>query len=153
MNTCNISIRTTCRRRRTCSSSSSSSSSSSTSGTSSSSNNSMLQQNMQQQQAAEATSSSKHLPCGPPHPRWNQRHHEKIAPICSLSSSATMQNNKNEMKKSDEALVPNSTLHAVAPCQRLTQTDLASCRLRMSIPTTPAAQSQLHSNDPGMVKP
>ena len=93
--------------------------------------------------------------------RWNQRHHnDKIALIFSLSSSSATTQNKNEkkIKKSDTALVPTCRwptyiLHAVAPCQRLTQTDLASCRLRISITTTPAAQSLLHSNDQGKVQP
>ena len=95
---------------------------------------------LQKQQAATSTNTHKcGLSCAPPHPRWNQRHHnEKIAPICALSSSATIQNNKKEIKKSCEALVPKSgrptyTLHAVAPCQRLTQTDLASCRRCMYV--------------------
>ena len=124
----------------TCSSSCSSSSSSN------SSNSTCCSRSMQQQKAAGETSSSKHQ-----HPallgtRWNQRHHnEKIALMFLLLSSSATKQNKNEGKKHQTNLSfqflrpPTCILHAVAPCHRLTQTDLSFCRLRISITTTPAA--------------
>ena len=67
--------------------------------------------------------------------------------IFSLSSSsASKQNNKNEIKMSDFGKLFCSKFSRA----KLT---LASCSLRISITTRPAAQSQLHSNDQGKVQP
>ena len=90
--------------------------------------------------------------------RWNQRHHnEMIALVFSLSSSSATKQNKNEKKNQTKLLfqiLAGRHIYCMLypPCQRLTQTDLASCRLRISITTTPAAQSQLQSNDQGKVR-
>ena len=79
--------------------------------------------------------------------RCNQRrHNEKMALIfffvLFVRGKAEQQ---KKIRQSSSKFSPADIY--IAPCQRLTQTDLVSCRLCISITTRPAAQSQLHSND------
>ena len=68
------------------------------------------------------------------------------------SSSSNKQQKKQAAAASSSCKTsPADMAHAgMAPCRRLTQTDLASCSLlRISTTIRPAAQSQLHGNDQG----
>ena len=78
-----------------------------------------------------------------------------LVPSCN-SSTWSSSSNKQQKKQAAAAsssckTSPADMAHAgMAPCRRLTQTDLASCSLlRISTTIRPAAQSQLHGNDQG----
>ena len=129
--TCSSGSRTTFRRcsrapaGSTCSSAACSSSSSSSSSSS----------KLQKQLAAASTNKQKcGLSCAFLGTRWNQRPHFFV--VLFVRDQAEQQMKLKNLAK-----------------LFLFQTDLASCRLRISITTRPAAQSQLHSNDQGKVKP
>ena len=71
---------------------------------------------------------------------------------CSSSSSSSKRQKKQAAPSSSSCKTsPADMAHAgMAPCRRLTQTDLASCSLlRISTTIRPAAQSQLHGIDQG----
>ena len=90
--------------------------------------------------------------------RCNQCHHnEKIALIFFVVLFVRDQAEQQQMtlkknRQSTCSKLSPAGMYTAAPCQRLTQTDLASCRLRIFITTRPAAPSQLH-RDQGKVQP
>ena len=79
-------------------------------------------------------------------------------PSCNSSTTCSSSSNKQRKKQaaaaasSSNKTSPADMAHAgMAPCRRLTQTDLASCSLLRISTTTirPAAQSQPHGSDQG----
>ena len=96
---------------------------------------------VQKQQAAESTNKQKcGLSCALVGTRWNQQSHFFVVLLVRDQASSTT---NEQMKNQTKLLLPIL----------VGQTDLASCSLRISITTRPAAQSQLHSNDQGKVQP
>ena len=82
-----------------------------------------------------------------------------VYPRATAAPGACCSSNKQQKKQAAAAsssceTSPADMAHAgMAPCRRLTQTDLASCSPLLRISTTtirPAVQSQLHRNDRGL---
>ena len=91
----------------------------------------------QQQQAAETTSNSNQ--------QAEVRSILRSSARAAISATTTRRSPSSSWSSSSATKQNNEKMI----CQRLTQTDLASCRLRSSITTRPASQSQLRSSDQG----